>query len=130
MRERRGGAERARQALKPLKQSPLLNTDEKSLRADLDGIGLQLIAFAVRVAAIAEMELKLMNGADDMAGAIDITVCHGGPGMWAGMGKPIPPAIESCNAELFTVGFHFGYTTGSPLNICFLLCEFIPLDLL
>ena len=116
-------------ALEPFKKAPLFNTDEKSVGADLDGIGLQLITFPIRVAAIAEMELQVMDRADDMAGAIDITVHHRGAGMGADVGEAIPPTIETRDAELFTVSFHFGYAAGSPFNICFLLREFIPLDL-
>ena len=114
---------------KPLEQSPLFYADKKSVGANLDGVSLQLIAFAVGVAAIAEMELQVVDGADDMAGAIDITIRHRGSGMGADVGKTIPSAVETRYAELFAVGFHFGYTAGSPLNICFLLSEFIPLNL-
>jgi hypothetical protein len=64
-----------------------------------------------------------------MTGPIDITIYHRGAGMGTDVGEAIPPAVESRNAEFFTVGFHFGYTAGSPLNICFLLREFIPLNL-
>ncbi len=83
----------------------------------------------MRVAAGAEMELQIMNGADDMAGLVDITVSQGGAGMGAGVGEGIPLLLIARDAEFFTIDGHFGDVAGSPLEVGLLVGDLIPLVL-
>jgi hypothetical protein len=117
---------KSREGLKPLKQSPFLDPEVNTVRALLHGIGLKLIPFSARLAAILEIELQGVNRADHAAGAIDIAIQHRRTGMRTMAGKTEELIVKVPQTDGLSFDLDLGDLAGCPADIGYLVCYLVP----
>ena len=114
--------------LKPLEQTALFHAHKNTVGAEFYGVHFERIAFAIGVAAVLQAEFEVVDRADDLAGAIDKGVHHGGAGMGADVGETIPAFLETTDAEFFAADGYFADIAGRQGDVGDLFGYFMPFE--